>query len=368
MGSDVHGARAIDPMIETSAQDLAGAPAQSNHARQENLGLVSTIIPTFNRAEMLLRAVDSVLSQTYRPIEIVISDDGSTDDTPGIAAELGRNNPDVIRYVGNPNRGAGPAREAGRLLARGEFIQYLDSDDRLMPRKFELQVAALRANPECGIAYGMTRLVNDSGEVLAAPFKWTGEPRDTLFPGLLVDRWWCTHTPLYRRSVTDAIGEWSDLRYSQDWEYDARAGAMGVHLAYCPEYISEHHQHAGNRQTGSGKWLQPADRVRFLEGLFAHAVSAGISLDTAEMKHFVRWVFSQARACALLGDTHSAAALCALAGRARGGASGELQVFRALADVIGWARAARLIERARAALGRSAGADTQKQSWMNPRK
>jgi len=325
-------------------------------------GLVSTIIPVYNRAAMLRQAVDSVLAQTHRPIEIIISDDGSTDDTPAAMTALVAASPDVVRCVRNPNRGPGPAREAGRLQARGEFIQYLDSDDRLLPRKFEAQVAALRAHPECGISYGRTRLIDMNDTLLASPFKWTGEARDTLFPGLLIDRWWCTHTPLYRRSLADAIGPWCDLRYSQDWEYDMRAGALGAKLVYCDVDVSEHRQHVGVRQTCGGKWLAPSDRVRFFEALFAHARSAGVALNAPEMRHFSRWVFPHARTCGALGDAGSAQALYQLARRA--GAGGLVHAFRAAAGLLGWPRAVRWSDGVRAALGRKAGVDTRKQSWM----
>ncbi len=326
-------------------------------------GLVTTVIPVYNRAAMLRQAVDSVLAQTYRPIEIIISDDGSTDATPAAAQALVAAHPDVVRCVRNSNRGPGPAREAGRRLARGEFIQYLDSDDRLLPCKFEAQVAALQARPECGIAYGRTRLIDMEGQVLASPFKWTGEVRDALFPGLLIDRWWCTHTPLYRREVADAIGSWCDLRYSQDWEYDMRAGALGVKLAYCDVDVSEHRHHQSMRQTGGGKWLVPADRVRFFEALHANACKAGVAEATPEMRHFARWVFSHARVCGGLGDAHSASALYRLALRASGGGF-DMRAYRVLAATVGWERADRWSQAVRAALGRKTGANTQRQSWM----
>src|SRR5579871_51520 len=92
-------------------------------------GLVSTIIPVYNRPMMLREAVASVLSQTYRPIEVIIVDDGSTDQTPVVAEEVTRANPLEVVFVRKANSGPGPTRETGRLAARGEFIQYLDSDD-----------------------------------------------------------------------------------------------------------------------------------------------------------------------------------------------------------------------------------------------
>src|SRR5262249_24694081 len=118
-------------------------------------GLVSTIIPVFNRSTLLVDSVSSALQQTYPQLEVIIVDDASTDDTPQVIASLcGRDS--RVRSVRRENGGPGLARETGRQAARGEFIQYLDSDDLLLPRKFELQVAALRADPRAGIAYGIT--------------------------------------------------------------------------------------------------------------------------------------------------------------------------------------------------------------------
>src|SRR5262245_34526643 len=105
--------------------------------------LVSTIIPVYNRPDLLVDAVHSVLAQTYRPIEVIIVDDGSTDSTPQIARDLADRHPQVIRWIRQTNGGPGRARQTGLETARGEYVQYLDSDDLLLPRKFELQVAAL---------------------------------------------------------------------------------------------------------------------------------------------------------------------------------------------------------------------------------
>src|SRR5258708_5062942 len=118
-------------------------------------GLVSTIIPVHNRALLLREAVASVLAQTYRPVEIIVVDDGSTDETGQEADALAKSHLEV-RAIHRQNGGPGTARETGRLVARGEFIQYLDSDDLLLPTKFELQVAGLRRCGDCAVSYGRT--------------------------------------------------------------------------------------------------------------------------------------------------------------------------------------------------------------------
>ena len=303
--------------------------------------LVSTIIPVYNRPDMLRTAVESVIRQTYRPIEIIIADDGSTDETGHVGRSLAEADPLNIKYVRIENQGPGPAREAGRLLARGEFLQYLDSDDRLLPNKFADQVDALHQHPECDIAYGLTRLVDTNGSILAAPFKWTDRQISELFPGLLVDRWWCTHTPLYRRSVADQVGAWTDMRWSQDWEYDARFGARNCQLINCGSYVSEHVHHAGVRQTTHSNWLEDPQRLRvlvdLLTALLTNSRSANAPPHAAEYKHFARWCFSIARHCSVLGmaaESHRCSEL-ALDAAQDGEAARGIKLFRALTKVFG---------------------------------
>ncbi|MBT8040733.1 MAG: glycosyltransferase family 2 protein [Gammaproteobacteria bacterium] len=325
--------------------------------------LVSTIIPVYNRPGMIQEAVESVLAQDYCPVEIIIVDDGSTDDTLQSCHHLAAVHEGLITVLTQKNRGPGPAREVGRKHARGEFIQYLDSDDRLLLGKFSTQVAALRAHPDCGIAYGVTRLVDFASNVLVEPFKWTGRDLDFLFPGLLVDRWWCTHTPLYRRSVCEEIGPWSNLRYSQDWEYDARAGALGTKLVTTQSPVSEHRTHAEARQTGHGKWLSPEDQVRFFSTLYQCAVKAGGGQSVPEMQHFSRWVFSHARQCGLRGDESAAQQLYDLALRAAGSADWTMRLMGSSAAVFGW-RFTSMMGQFHDAIKRGVGKKSQPQSWM----
>src|ERR1051326_3196890 len=207
--------------------------------------LVSTVIPVFNRAAMLDAAVASVLAQTHRPIEIVVVDDGSTDDTPARADAIAAAHPEVV-VIHQSNAGPGAAREAGRRAARGEFVQFLDSDDLLWPRKFELQVAALERAPECGVAYGWTRLIVN-GAIDEKPWKHTGERIETMFPSMLQSRWWGTPTPLYRAAVLERAGGWTSLRTEEDWELDCRIAALGVRLAYVEEWVSDSIFHGGEQ-------------------------------------------------------------------------------------------------------------------------
>ncbi|MBS0201601.1 MAG: glycosyltransferase family 2 protein [Planctomycetes bacterium] len=309
--------------------------------------LVSTIIPVYNRPEMLREAVASVLSQTYRPIEVIVVDDGSTDDTPRVGEELMRLHPEVL-FLRKPNSGAGPTREMGRLAARGAFIQYLDSDDLLRPTKFQIQVAALKANTDCGAAYGWICVHPIGRPALATPFKGSGDVHLHLFPKLLADRWWNTNSPILRRSVCDAVGPWSDLKWSQDWEYDGRVGALGTKLAYCAEWVTDERHHSNLRQTNHANWLEPIrlrERLRFLQMMFGHAERAGVSDESPERVHFTRWVFATARNCAATGLIPEAKACLQLADQSAGSnrqARRGLRSFGWMSVAVGWRAAGRL--------------------------
>lgn len=106
--------------------------------------LVSTIIPTFNRSRLLPRAVASVLDQTFQDFELVIVDDGSTDETFGIVKAF---DDPRIRYIFQPNHGVSSARNLGIRNSEGTFLAFLDSDDEWMPAKLEKQLEALEDNP-----------------------------------------------------------------------------------------------------------------------------------------------------------------------------------------------------------------------------
>lgn len=307
-------------------------------------GLVSTVIPVYNRGPLLREATASVLAQTYRPIEIIVVDDASTDDTPRIVDALCATHPEV-RGIRRENGGPGLARETGRLEARGEFIQYLDSDDVLLPHKFEAQVAALRARPECGVAYGRVLYRSSAGEEIAPDWKPANQVQDYLFPSLLVARWWETVAPLFRRTVTDVVGPWSDLRLEEDWEYDARVAALGIRLAYVDEIVAEHRDHPAGRLS-RGAAMDPArlrERARAHELILEHARRGGVSSEAAEMQTFARELFHLARLCGLAGLPAESRRLVEAARRVSSAL--DLRAYELGGRLLGWTSAARLADR-----------------------
>jgi glycosyltransferase involved in cell wall biosynthesis len=129
--------------------------------------LVSVVIPTYNRANQTIAAIESVLAQTYPNFEIIVVDDGSRDGSDDAIQRFIRERTDrspEILFFGQPNQGASAARNTGISKARGEYIAFLDSDDSWDPDKLEFQMQALEQfSSECGVRFTDARLVNHSG-------------------------------------------------------------------------------------------------------------------------------------------------------------------------------------------------------------
>lgn len=127
--------------------------------------LVSAIIPTYNRADLVCRAIDSVLGQTYANIDAVIVDDGSTDNTAElIEGRYGKN--DRVRYIRTVNSGVSRARNIGIRACHGDFVAFLDSDDYWLPWKTELQIKCLARAPHAGMIWTNMASVHPDGRIL----------------------------------------------------------------------------------------------------------------------------------------------------------------------------------------------------------
>jgi glycosyltransferase involved in cell wall biosynthesis len=152
-----------------------------------NAPRVSVVIPSFNRAHIVGLTIDSVLAQTFRDLEIIVVDDGSTDDTAALLAGFG----DRIRVLRQANRGMNPARNAGIALARGQYLALLDSDDLWEPWKLALDVALLDRFPDAAFAFSEFHIMKDASGV-NGPRRprglrsWYAEPQD--WPAIYPDR------------------------------------------------------------------------------------------------------------------------------------------------------------------------------------
>jgi glycosyltransferase involved in cell wall biosynthesis len=316
---------------------------------------VSVVIPVFNRGRSLREAIMSVLLQTYEKIEIIIVDDGSTDDTKVTVRELQTKWPRTVRFFWQTNSGPGRARELGTLKSRGEFIQYLDSDDLLLSNKFKYQVMALQNYPECGISYGISYQEDYSFDppLLTGPIRSTGEEIGYLFPKLLNERWWTTSCPLYRKTIIKTIGSWMDLINEEDWEFDARAARLHTSLTWVAMGVSIRRINMSSDHLsfgGCSDARKVSDRVIAKELLFDYARQSDIKLSDPEMQIFARECFLLSRQCALLGLEDQSESMFTLARNAstfyrRNGP--DYLLYSIFVYLMGWVRTGRLASKIR---------------------
>lgn len=206
------------------------------------MSTVSIVVPCRNYGALLPEALESVLAQTHADWECLIVDDGSTDSTPAVAREYAARDT-RFRYMHQAHAGASAARNYGLRAAQGQFVQFLDADDLLPPRKLEAQLAFLAAHPEVDIVYGDVRYFrhgepterSHSFDMLDTtgwfvPLNGTGPP--VLRP-LLVENRVVIHAPLLRRTVLEAVGKFSErLGAVEDWEFWLRCAAGGQVFEY----------------------------------------------------------------------------------------------------------------------------------------
>jgi glycosyltransferase involved in cell wall biosynthesis len=187
-------------------------------------GLVSTIIPTYNRRDELPRAIDSALAQSNVEQEILVVDDGSTDGTAGMLAEryAGR-----VRCITRANGGVSSARNQGMREARGEFIALLDSDDQWLPTKLEKQLGLLRAHPDWGMVLCDVQRIDAQLQPTDVLRRREQIPRDgdALLPLLQMPSL-VPASVLMRRSVFDTVGGFDEkLRTAEDIDFHLRVAA-----------------------------------------------------------------------------------------------------------------------------------------------
>jgi glycosyltransferase involved in cell wall biosynthesis len=214
------------------------------HANYE-IGLVSVIIPTFNRGNLLIEAINSVFDQNYRPIECIVVDDGSTDDTMKLLKQLDFTNSVnfCLRIIQQSNGGSQLARNNGILESKGEFIQFLDSDDLLECNKLKNQVMYLNVNLEIDGVYGdwSKGTIRNNKFIKAV---WN----DDLIFEFLTGRSVVNFSFLMRRSLVLGIGLWDvKVKRNQEIDYHLRGLILGYRYSYLSGNTGLWREHDGPR-------------------------------------------------------------------------------------------------------------------------
>ena len=222
--------------------------------------LVSVVIPCHNAERWVGEAIDSCLSQTYHPIEIIVVDDGSTDDSVGKLVPYG----DKIRLVRDSNHGGSHARNQGFALSHGEYIQFLDADDYLLPEKIERQVDFL-VQSGADAVYGdwRHRYHEPDGSSRLGDAEVPGQQFDVLES--LLSGWWVAPAAiLWRRRLVAASGGWDEtLAAAQDRDFFISAALHGADIRYQPGCHSVYRRY-GNVTVSTGsrpRWLGNHKRV-----------------------------------------------------------------------------------------------------------
>ena len=201
-----------------------------------NQPLVSVIIPAYNKADYTRRVVESVLAQTYQPLEIIVVDDGSTDQTPQVMALF----KEKIRYIKKANGGACSARNEGIREAKGKFLAFLDCDDLYDSRKIELSVAYLQANPSRGFVHTAAEFIDANDHVVGQYDHPKSHRGSVTSKGLLLGNHICNSTVVVRREILDQSGLFDESIFTPgDWDMWIRLSLVSPG-GYIPKTLTKY--------------------------------------------------------------------------------------------------------------------------------
>lgn len=234
-------------------------PAPSRPAAAEapaTAPLVSVVIPSYNHAHFLDQAIASVLAQEYPRVEVVVVNDGSTDDTAAVVARF----PEV-RCVEQTNRGLAAARNAGLAVCRGELVVFLDADDRLLPGALETGMRKLTARPAAGFVAGFSRFISRDGT--AQPTDQPRPPSDEepYVQLLRRNRIRNPATVMFRRAAVEHAG---GFRSGVDAcaDYDLYLRISRTHpVVFHEDLVAEYRKHGENMSNNAALMLRQLQRV-----------------------------------------------------------------------------------------------------------
>ena len=180
---------------------------------------VTAVIPTYNRARLLGRAIESVLGQTRPVDELIVIDDGSTDETREVVARYG----DRVRYIFQGNRGVSAARNRGIEEAHSAWIAFLDSDDEWLLNKIELQCGAVQLHPDAALCYASYWWIDIAGTTKLKPCT----PVDGLWPAIRMGNLFPPSVVMAQRCALERVGGFNErLRAGEDWDLFIRMAAQ----------------------------------------------------------------------------------------------------------------------------------------------
>ena len=256
----------------------------------EPTALFSVVMPVYNRSLLIAEALMSVKAQTYRPIEIIVVDDGSTDRTGEIVRKWAAKNVEnaalTLRCFHQENSGAGAARNRGIQEINGEYVQFLDSDDRIHPERLQ-RLAETFEYEHCDfIQTGFEGFDADAGEIVQTSYGRPGENQlELALRGLL---WANTLRSAFAADLVKRIGPWNtEMTCFEDREYVERAVAHATKASAIRDVL------AGARRGGS---IRVSDRLRTHEGrtwrIYCEQCLADSVRDRSDVSHEAKQAFA----------------------------------------------------------------------------
>src|SRR6266480_255100 len=213
-------------------------------------GLVSVIIPCYNQAHFLHEAIQSALAQTYSHREIFIVDDGSTDNTAEVTSGFSG-----VRYIRQENAGVSTARNTGLKESRGEYLVFLDADDRLLPEALEIGVDCLRQHPTWAFASGHSRFITADGALLAPPAQLC-VTRDHYLELLRGNYIWCPGSVIYRRNAFEVVKGF-DTSLGPGADYDLYLRIARNYPVFCHNrFVAGYRLHSSSMSADPALMLQ----------------------------------------------------------------------------------------------------------------
>jgi len=251
--------------------------------------MISVLIPNFNKAKWIPGCLQSCLEQGSLLYEIIVVDDHSTDESWDILQQWQINHPSVIKIYKNPNKGANNARNFAFSKATGQYIQWLDSDDYLLPEKFENQIIPLQKS-EADIVYSDWRLDHYENDILKSSETRMHRQYNDFLEELLKDNWTSPNNYLMCRDIAEklagGIGWNPSTQVGQDREYFTMAGILGAQFQYLPGVFAVYN----SQKTGTIAGLPFKERLlqnQKLERRFRNEVRDSVYISKNKKKLFI---------------------------------------------------------------------------------
>ncbi|MCF7907812.1 MAG: glycosyltransferase [Candidatus Omnitrophica bacterium] len=178
---------------------------------------IDIIIPAYNKADLTVKAIDSVLQQTYNNIEIIVVDDGSTDETKKLISSV--KDKSKVKYIYKDNGGACSARNLGIKVSQAQYIGFLDCDDMYLPQKVELSLAYLEDNPDIGFVHTAAYFIDENDTILRQFSPKISTKVGKIKDNLVLRNFICPSTTIIRKSCIDEVGYFDESIFTPaDWD------------------------------------------------------------------------------------------------------------------------------------------------------